>query len=738
VLEATTRLVESPPSRTLVVFGYPDVYAAGDHVKEILPFKPIALEGLDALLLDFMRKMHLHEEDISLLPEGQGWLVVEIGGRDKAEADARAMAMIAAVKARPNAPTFKLYDDPRQEEELWKVREAGLGATAIVPGEPETWPGWEDSAVDPECIGDYLRELHGLFVKHGYKPSVYGHFGQGCVHCSIPFDLKTVEGLRSYRAFLTEAAELVVKYGGSLSGEHGDGQARGELLPLMFGDEVMEAFRAFKALWDPDGKMNPGKLIDPYPILANLRMGPTYAPPELATHFKFPADEGSFARATSRCVGVGLCRRTEGGTMCPSFKVTREEEHTTRGRAHALFEMLEGDVLEKGWHDEHVKEALDLCLACKGCKADCPVNVDMASYKAEFLSHYYEGRARPLTGYTMGLIMYWARLAAAMPRVVNRVASLPIAKLAGGIDPRRSVPAFADETFQAWWARRAPRNVGKPRLILWVDTFNNHFHPQVAKAAVDVLETAGYQVLVPKGLCCGRPLYDYGFLDKAKGFLHEILDALEPMIQEGLPMVGLEPSCVAVFRDELTNLMPNDENARRLAAQTFVFGEFLAKKARHFQLPKLRRRALVHAHCHHKAVMKFDGDRQVLDAMGLDYELLDDGCCGMAGSFGFEAGEHCDMSLAIGEQQLLPKVRGLAEDALVITDGFSCHEQIVQGTGRRALHLAEVVQLALREVGALGAAAEPARPRVGAAIAVGAVAGAAALAWGVGAWRHQR
>jgi FAD/FMN-containing dehydrogenase/Fe-S oxidoreductase len=702
VLEATTQLVHSPPVRSLLVLGYPDAYSAGDHVTEILTHGPVGLEGFDSRLLEFARKKKLHPQAAELLPEGGGWLLVEFGGESKEESDGRARKLMDELKQQSHAPDMKLYDDPAQETMVWQIRESGLGATAIVPGEPDAWPGWEDSAVPPEHLGNYLRDLRKLFDTYHYQPALYGHFGQGCIHCRISFDLKTAEGIRQYRAFMNEAADLVVSYGGSLSGEHGDGQSRAEFLPKMFGEELVGAFREFKSIWDPDWQMNPGKVVNPHRTDEDLRLGATYEPPQPRTYFQFPEDHGSFARATQRCVGVGKCRRMGGGTMCPSYMVTREEKDTTRGRAHALFEMLQGSPISGGWRDEHVKEALDLCLSCKGCKRDCPVNVDMATYKAEFLSHYYAGRLRPRSAYSMGLIAIWARLASAMPGIANAVTQTPglhaLAKAVGGIAPERDLPPFAAETFKAWFARRGSALTWLPKVMLWPDTFNNYFHPETARAAVEVLEAAGYQIEVPQqALCCGRPLYDYGMLDTARRWLRQIIEALRPQIEAGISIVGLEPSCVAVFRDELVNLFPNDEDARRLSQQTFLLGEFLEKKAGDHQLPQLHRKAIVQGHCHHKAVMGMGDEEKILKKLGLDFEILDSGCCGMAGSFGFEPGSHYDVSVKAGERVLLPAVRAAAKDTLIIADGFSCRTQIEQGTDRQALHLAQIIQMAMRE-----------------------------------------
>jgi FAD/FMN-containing dehydrogenase/Fe-S oxidoreductase len=718
VLEAKLTLVPSPRSRSLLVLGYPSVFEAGDHIPRIREFKPIGCEGMDDLLVEDMKKKGIHPEDVQLLPPGRGWLMVEFGGNTKEESDARAHEAMDALRDEPNPPTMKLFDDPEEEHQLWIVRESGLGATARVPGEPDNWPGWEDSAVAPDQVGPYLREFRELLDRYGYEAALYGHFGQGCIHCRISFDLYTAEGIETWKHFLEDAADLVVRHGGSLSGEHGDGQARGWLLPRMFGDELVQAFREFRAIWDPEGRMNPGKIVDPYPVDSNLRIGPEYRPQQPETHFHFPRDDGSFARGVLRCVGVGECRREEGGTMCPSYMVTREEEHSTRGRSRLLFEMLQGEFLQDGWRDPHVKESLDLCLACKGCKGDCPMSVDMATYKAEFLSHYYEGRLRPRAAYSMGLIHWWARLAAHAPRLVNLASHTPLLrdaiKALGGVSLQREVPRFAEETFRDWFARRPQREGGMP-VLLWPDTFTDHFHPEIGKAAVEVLEDAGYSVEIPTaGLCCGRPLYDFGMLDLATHQLRDILRALRPWIAAGVPLVGLEPSCVTVFRDEMGNLLPGDEDAHRLAAQTYLLSELLDAHTPGYAPPRMDRKAVVHGHCHHKAVIGMTAEANLLAKMGLDFEILDSGCCGMAGSFGFEA-EHYDVSIAIGERVLLPAVRKASADTLIVADGFSCRQQIEQTTGRRALHLAEVLQMALHASGRTDAGAleevEPAEDR---------------------------
>jgi FAD/FMN-containing dehydrogenase/Fe-S oxidoreductase len=731
ILEANMKLMPEPGSRSLLVLGYPDIYAAGHACPQIMKHQPIGLEGFDNLLLEFMRKKGLDLNDIPLLPKGSGWLLCEFGGKDKTESDNKCKALMEELKKQKDPPDMSLFDDPDQEKKLWQIREDGLGATAFVPGEPDGAPGWEDSAVPPDKVGDYLKDLRALFSKYGYHPSLYGHLGQGCIHCRVGFDLKTEEGIENYKKFTVEASHLVVDYGGSLSGEHGDGQTRGDLLEIMYGKEIMQAFHEFKSIWDPQWLMNPGKIIDTYGQLSDFRLGTSYNPPSSKTHFHFLNDDnkGSFSRAVLRCVGVGNCRRHEGGTMCPSYMATREEEHSTRGRAHMLFEMLQGDVLTHGWQEEKVKESLDLCLACKGCKGDCPVNVDMATLKSEFLSHYYEKRMRPINAYAFGWIYWWSRLASVMPGVINFFTHAPLfsnlAKAAAGITQKRSVPKFAQQTFRNWFKSRHNNKasytqttgnyelkskryelskIKNKKVILWVDTFNNFFKPETLVAGMEVLEAAGYEVIISKrSICCGRPLYDFGMLDTAKKMLLRILNVLRDEIRSGTPVVGLEPSCVAVFRDELCDILPFDEDAKRLKQQTFTLAEFLDKEAKHHSIPQLNRKAIVHIHCHEKAIIKPAPEENLLNHMKLDYHMPDSGCCGMAGYFGYEKGDHYDVSEKVGEMVLLPAVRKAPKKTIVITDGFSCREQIEQLTDRKALHTAQVIQMALHENGSSAA-----------------------------------
>jgi FAD/FMN-containing dehydrogenase/Fe-S oxidoreductase len=701
VLQSRCALKHSPQHRRLVVLGFADPFIAADHVPAVLKYKPIGLEGFDGLMVDFMLRKHLAVNDVLLLPEGRGFLLCEFGADSAEDADAIAETFTQAGLAFGKTCTVRRYSDA-DARRVWRVRESALGATVFVPGEKHGWEGWEDSAVPPDELGSYLRDLYRLLENYGYKTPMYGHFGQGCVHLRITFDLETAPGIAKYREFIEQAADIVLAHGGSLSGEHGDGQARGALLPKMYGPELMKAFQEFKALWDPDNGMNPGKMIDPvavYEPVDNLRLGVGYQAKKVETWFQYPQDPGGFGETTLRCVGVGACRKQDHGTMCPSYMATREEKHSTRGRAHLLWEMLQGQVITDGWRNEEVKEALDLCLSCKACKTECPVNVDMATWKAEFLGHHYKGRIHPLQHYLFGFMDRWAQLAAAAPGLANMPMRTPgvrnLVKAIAGVAPQRTLPQFARRSFQSEYRKHAGGSTAAASatpLVLWPDTWNNYFHPQVLGAAHEVLASAGFQVQFPaQHICCGRPLYDFGFLDQARTYLQKILERLGPEIDAGMPFVVLEPSCASVFRDELTNFFPTNERALRLAKQTFLLSEFLTHHAPGYQPPQLNNRKMVlHGHCHHKALMGMQDELALLQATNAQVSMLDSGCCGMAGPFGFEKDKY-EVSQALGERVLLPAVRAAAPETILVSDGFSCREQIRQNSPRHALHLAEVL-----------------------------------------------
>jgi len=698
VLGASLNLVESPPERRLVVVAFPDIYQAADAVCDILGHAPIGLEAMDGEVAEFLRRKHEDAKELKALPPGDGWLFVEFGGATHADVDAKAQAFAKAFGA-PQRPAAVVKDAATQAS-LWKVREDALAASTHVPGVGDTYPGWEDSAVRREDLGHYLRELRKLLDAFGYQAAFYGHFGDGLVHCRINFDLTHREGVGQWRLFLDKAADLVVRYGGSLSGEHGDGQARGALLEKMYGPELMAAQRAFKAIWDPKGRMNPGKVIDPYPITSNLRIGPDVRPPPMPGRFAYAEDGGDFAKAMTRCVGVGACRApgSEDKVMCPSFMATREETHSTRGRARLLFEMVHGGLIDDGWKSRAVEAALDLCLGCKGCKSDCPVHVDMATYKAEFRAQHYAGRLRPRAAYAMGQIRRWAELGQHAPWLANLALSAPglsgLAKAAAGIAQPRRMPPFARQTFRAWWLARGGTRGQGSRVLLFPDTFNDFFRPATAIAAVEVLEGLGYQVEVPAAsLCCGRPLYDWGWVDQARGLWMRTLDALAEPISAGIPIVGLEPACVSAFRDELPGLFPADERATRLSGQTLFLTEFLDREGAHLKLDRAVK-AKVQVHCHQHAVLDSAAEIRVLQAAGVEAEAMPSGCCGMAGAFGFEAAKY-EVSMRAAERVLLPQVRAAPEATVILANGFSCREQIEQGAGRKTLHVAELLTRAV-------------------------------------------
>ncbi|WP_020133923.1 FAD-binding and (Fe-S)-binding domain-containing protein [Streptomyces sp. 351MFTsu5.1] len=719
VLRAELELVPVVRERTLVVLGFPDIESAADAVPAILPYEPIALEGLDARLIEDERIKRLNPKARAELPHGNAYLLAQFGGESHEEADRNAHRMLDGLHHSEHDPDVAFLDDPAHEQELWQVREAGLGATAHIPGRPDTFEGWEDSAVPPARLGDYLRRLRGLYDEFGYLsdtgPSLYGHFGHGCVHTRIPFDLYSAEGVATYRRFMERAADLVVEFGGSLSGEHGDGQSRGELLPRMFGDRLVTAFGELKAVFDPLDRMNPGKVVAPYRLDENLRLGGEWAPYDpRELHFRFPHDGGSFAQAANRCVGVGKCRQhtTDGGAvMCPSYQVTHEEEHSTRGRARLLFEMLDGhgdSPVRDGWRSEAVRDALDLCLACKGCKKDCPADVDMATYKAEFLSHHYEGRwwRRPRAHLSMGWLPAVAHLVgrARLGPLVNALTHTPplsrAAVALAGVE-NREVPLFAGETLQQWFARHEPCGDGaRGSVLLWPDTFTNHFHPHIGRAAVTLMEHAGWRVILPEEpLCCGLTWISTGQLATAEKVLGRTVRTLAEHVRAGGLVVGLEPSCTAVFRSDAPEMFPGDQDVRRLRDRTVTLAELLTEHSPGYEPPHVPDRsakALAQVHCHQHAVLDWQADRELLRRAGVDAEQLDSGCCGLAGNFGFEPG-HLEVSEACAERVLLPRLREEPPETVVLADGFSCRTQIHQfdSGGHEAVHLAELLASAI-------------------------------------------
>jgi FAD/FMN-containing dehydrogenase/Fe-S oxidoreductase len=709
VTQAVLALAPSPAFRRLVVLGYPDIYTAADHVPGLLEHELLGLEGFDVTLVEQMRAARLNTDALPILPPGEGWLLAEVGADDEDEAQARALDLATAAAQRGGSGvSVVVLADPAQQRAAWRIRESGLGATARPKGRSPNFEGWEDAAVAPARLGEYLRRIRELWGEFGYSGAWYGHFGQGCVHTRNDFDFSSAAGVARFRAYVERAADVCVELGGSLSGEHGDGQARGELLGKMFGPELLGAFREFKAAWDPDAMMNPGKVIDARPLDADLHYGPGHRVIELSpARFAFSKDGGRFQAATQRCVGVGACRRTDTGVMCPSYRVTGDERHSTRGRAKLLGEMLQGEATPATWRNRDVFEALELCLSCKGCAVDCPTRVDMATYKAEFLSHYYAGRLRPVSAYALGLIGWWARVGTRLPGVANALLGDHVvgraAKRLAGVSSSRPAPSFAPAGFRRGWRRRPGSAAGAGAgtgagarlgtVVVWPDTFSDAFWPGRATATVAVLEGTGESVAVPaRWGCCGRPLYDFGMLHLARRALSGVLDILGPWIGAGVPVVVPEPSCLAVFRDELPELLADDPRAARLAGLARSLAEHLDAVG---WVPDSDRRAAgvpayIHPHCHQRAIGGSAADVAVLERVGYQVRVLDSGCCGLAGSFGFRR-EHDAMSRQIAADRFVPLLAGLPPGAELVIDGFSCATQALHlgvGPGRS---LAEVV-----------------------------------------------
>ncbi|MEU9618429.1 FAD-binding and (Fe-S)-binding domain-containing protein [Streptomyces sp. NPDC048155] len=684
VTEATVRLVEAPAARALAVLGYADEAAAAEAAPGLLPYRPLTVEGMAA---DLVREP-------AGLPRGAAWLFVETGGATPAEARAHAERVLRAADALDGA----VVTDPAGQRTLWRIRENAAGTATRMPDGTEAWPGWEDCAVPPARLGPYLRDFRALLAAHGLRGTPYGHFGDGCIHVRIDFDLLTAEGVARFRRFSEELADLVVAHGGSLSGEHGDGQARAELLPRMYGDELVALFSRFKDIWDPDGGMNPGVLARPARLDENLRFEVLpKRPVEVA--FGYPHDGGDFSSAVRRCVGVAACRTAEPagpGVMCPSFRATGEEAHSTRGRARLLHEMLAGEVITDGWRSTEVRDALDLCLSCKGCRSDCPVGVDMATYKAEFLHHHYRGRLRPAAHYAMGRLPTWLRLAAPFAGALNALARVrptaALVKRLAGIAPERALPVLARETFTRWFRRHRGRGAvippGDRAVALWPDTFTTHLSPEVGRAAVRVLEAAGRRPLLPgRGLCCGLTYVSTGQLGKARKVMRRTLDRMGDLL--GDPLVVLEPSCAATLRTDMPELLPDDPRAAGLAGSVRTLAEYLEEYAPDWRPPRLNRPVAGQTHCHQHAVLGDAADRRLRERAGLTGEL-NGGCCGLAGNFGFERG-HWEVSVACAEEQLLPSVRSAELGTEFLADGFSCRTQLEQLGGVRARHLAEVL-----------------------------------------------
>ncbi|MFI7067184.1 FAD-binding and (Fe-S)-binding domain-containing protein [Kribbella sp. NPDC050124] len=685
--EVTVRLVAEPAERVLVALGFDDIIAAAEATPTVLEYGPTACEGLDARIVDVVRRRR-GAAAVPNLPQGAAWLLVELPGESRPELLDRARELAASV----DALEARVIDDIEQSAALWRIREDGAGLAGRAPSGAPAWAGWEDAAVPPTALAAYLKEFEELVRRNGLTHMPFGHFGDGCVHTRLDFALRNEGGVDSMRDFLVEAAGLVVRYGGSLSGEHGDGRARSELLPIMYSAEALRTMAAVKHVFDPDGVLNPGVLVEPAPLVGALRM--TSSLPLLRqVGFAYPEDGGDFAEAVHRCTGVGKCRVTasSGGTvMCPSYVATREEKDSTRGRARVLQEMVNGQLID-GWHSPAVHEALDLCLSCKGCATDCPTGVDMATWKSEVLHQTYRRRLRPLSHYSLGRLPRWARMASRAPAVVNRLSRVPglqrLLFAVAGIDAHRSAPDFPAETFRSWFENR-DRNGGAAEVFLYVDSFTDLFTPEVGKAMVTVLEAAGYRVgLTPREACCGLTWISTGQLDQAKKILGRTIDSLSRSTG-ALPIVGIEPSCTAALRHDAVRLVPGDVT-REVAARVVTLAELLADHPSWTPPDMSDLQVVAQPHCHHHAVMGWEADAALLARAGVHVERVG-GCCGLAGNFGMERG-HYDVSVAVAGQQLLPAIDRSGPGAVVLADGFSCRTQVHDLAHRPAVHLAQFI-----------------------------------------------
>ncbi|MGA9101751.1 FAD-binding and (Fe-S)-binding domain-containing protein [Aeromicrobium sp.] len=694
LLGATVDLVRDATYRHLVVLGYPTMADAADDVPAMLPFGPKACEGLNARIVEVFRAAH-GAGSVPDLPTGDGFLYVELAGEDAAELAAIAARVVTA----SDALAHRHVIEPGEQAVLWRMREegAGLAARAL---DPPGLSGWEDAAVPPANLGAYLRDFEALMEQHHVHGVPYGHFGDGCVHIRIDFPLDEPGGHAVYRDFVTDAARLTASHGGSLSGEHGDGRARSELLPLMYSAETIALFRAVKDVFDPSNLLNPGVLVDPAPLDADLRGSGRGWEPGLAPArqgLRLLHDDGDFGKAVHRCTGVGKCladSSASGGVMCPSYLATRDEKDSTRGRARVLQEMVDGRLVTGGYAAPEVHEALDLCLSCKGCLNDCPTGIDMATYKSEVLHQTYRGRRRPRSHYVLGRLPFWARLLAPLAWFANLGLRTPglrsIARWIAGVDQRRSLPMFATKRFSRLSrSHQAGPQTATNRVLLWADSFTEYFSTAGGLAAVDVLEAAGYQVeTLERPQCCGLTWITTGQLDTARDLVGRAVSQLHPYVADGVPVVGLEPSCLSVLRSDAVELL-DDPRAAEVAGGVMTLAELLAR-TEGWNAPNLTgTEVVVQPHCHQASVMGFEADMAVLERTGATITRLA-GCCGLAGNFGVEKG-HYDVSVAVAEHQLLPAVRDAGPNAVVLADGFSCRTQLDDLADVQALHLAQLL-----------------------------------------------
>lgn len=706
VTEATVRIVARPMHAVVAVVHFRDLTRALEAVPLILPHGPSAVELIDRMILEmtraqpeFARRMTFVEGD------PQAILVVEFSGDAQDEIRGRLDAMERALAAaKMGYAVLRALDFPTQDN-IWRVRRAGQGLLQGVKGDSKPIAFVEDTAVSPERLAAYIDRFRQILDRHGVRAAIYAHASVGCLHVRPLINLKDARQIETMRAIAEAVGELVIEFGGAFSAEHGDGIVRGWFLERYFGSTIAQAFRQIKTAFDPRGLMNPGKIVDAPPMNEHLRYGAAYHTVPLSTHFDWRRD-GGMAANIEMCSGVGACRKTLDGTMCPSYMVTREEEHSTRGRANLLRAAMSGLLPAEEIAGHRLHQALDLCLECKGCKAECPANVDMAKLKYEFLARYQEKHGVPvrarLFGHIHGLSRAGTRAAPVSTWLTRTAPARWVLEWVAGIDRRRPLPPFARQTFDEWWKARAGGRNGqrpapasgagaRPAVALFADTFMRFNYPEVGRAAVRLLESLGYDVVVPDVTCCGRPMISKGLLAPARRHAAANLATLLPLARAGIPIVGCEPSCLLTFRDEVPDMLPGPD-AGLLAAGAVLIDEFLDGhiQRRGWSGPASGGAVLLHGHCHQKAIVGTRPVVRVLQAAGFRVDEIDSGCCGMAGSFGFER-EHYDLSLAIGERRLLPAVRRAPVETEVVAMGVSCRQQIAHGTGRRAKHLVEVL-----------------------------------------------
>ncbi len=709
ILGARVSLVENPRYKQLLVLGFDNIFEAGDTVRDILPFKPIAMEGLDWTIVGGLKSRGLRQREIGLLPEGKAWILMELAASDTQILERDVDAFVVAAKQMRTVLECKPIYEADQIADIWSIREQGASATAfsLDPDVPDPVIGWEDTAVDPLQLGDYLRDFYELVDRYGYTTSLYGHFGDGCIHARITFDTRSEHGVKQWRNFSQEIAETVVRYGGSLSGEHGDGQAKAEFLPIMFGDELVQAFERFKSIWDPSGLMNPRKVVNPYLMDENLKFGPDYKTPVVETVMQFEPQGGGFGRALERCIGMGKCRSAD-GAMCPTYQASLDESLSTRGRARMLLELTRGDdVVTQGFADNEIKDSLAHCLSCKACKTSCPTQVDIAAYKSEFMARYYKTHRRPLVHKLIGRLGDHLPRLSRFSRVINGLNRITpvrntIQRLLGFATDRQ-LPALADRSFRQYLAQlqdEIPSTIEDnfqwfgpsdgEAVVLWLDSFNSYYKPQVNESALRLLVYLGFRVgIVRRHFCCGRPLYEYGLLNEAKDRLLQIMQTFHTALPANADVLVLEPSCLSVFKDELLKQLGESSSTVDLSNRTKTLADFLAQND--IKPENAEGDALLHLHCHHKSLPTVAAERDYLDLCFSSVKEPEPGCCGMAGVFGLQQTTR-ELSGEIFNKRLSPAIDAIDKDTVLVTNGFSCQEQINGLAGRKTLHIAEVLE----------------------------------------------